>query len=514
MERKRLPRGKRKELLKECGDLIRPLNKKQIEWIRKDTAKYIWFDNKDAIHGHCDRCERDVEFKTKTKHNDKVKCPRCRQEMKIRHSWRVKYTEEVDFRVIVKVIDKAKILYRYVLVEQIGRDRTYGEVARELVDYEYKKRFQYEYDSKNGWVEGRSQRWFQEYNMYQYRKYCCLQADLYTPGLKAELKKLDALKYIEDATPYVTNKHFYVCSSIVELIRHADIYEKLEKAGHKEFGIKEFHSWLGYWGSRDSYNLYDETQSSLVKMMKLNNGNYKRWQKFETKEALKYLQKYPSIKDETFDYVMNNHISIDDYCTLNELKIGHEIKAMRYIEKNELAFGEYAHYVRLLKECGYTLDKAYLFPKDFRKEDLRISEEYKKRRKELEQKKKAKQNELIKGISDGLRNMDGLKEFLDGSKGLLVYVPESAEELENEGKALHNCIGTYVERVAEGKTLVFFVRKLESPNAPFVAFEYCNGEVIQCRYDHNKAVDDDKIINFVDALAERLRKNNVLYKAA
>jgi hypothetical protein len=47
-----------------------------------------------------------------------------------------------------------------------------------------------------------------------------------------------------------------------------------------------------------------------------------------------------------------------------------------------------------------------------------------------------------------------------------------------------------------------------------VAFEYVNGEVVQCRYDYNKAVDDEKIISFVDAFAKRLRENNVMYKAA
>ena len=115
--------------------------------------------------------------------------------------------------------------------------------------------------------------------------------------------------------------------------------------------------------------------------------------------------------------------------------------------------------------------------------------------------------------------MEGLQEFLNGSNGLLVYVPESSEDLIAEGKSMNNCVGTYVDRIAEGKTFVFFVRRLDDPTAPFVDFEYCNGEVIQCRYDHNETATEDteqgaKIISFVDAFANKLRKNNVLYKAA
>ena len=110
--------------------------------------------------------------------------------------------------------------------------------------------------------------------------------------------------------------------------------------------------------------------------------------------------------------------------------------------------------------------------------------------------------------------MPDLQEFLSGSDGLLVYVPESTKDLVKESKALHNCLGTYAERIANGKTLVFFVRRLNDPTAPFVAFEYVNGDVVQCRADNNQNVNDDKIVSFVDAFAERLRKNNVLYKAA
>jgi hypothetical protein len=115
--------------------------------------------------------------------------------------------------------------------------------------------------------------------------------------------------------------------------------------------------------------------------------------------------------------------------------------------------------------------------------------------------------------------MPDLQEFLGKSKGLLVYVPESARDLVTEGRLLHNCIGNYVDRVAEKKTLVFFVRKLDAPQAPFVAFEYANGEVLQCRYDNNRAVKGDteegaKILNFVEAFAQKLRENHVLYKAA
>jgi hypothetical protein len=499
-------------MLDEMGDSVRPLTMKQIEWIRKDTAKFIWFEDKDYYHGYCDRCEHDVEFKEKTRHNATVKCPRCKMEMKIRHRWRG-YTEDVDFRVIVSVKDK-KALFRYVLVKQINRDRKYGEVARQIDDYEYMRTFYY-YHEDGCWKEGNKHQYFTEFGMqYAQRRYFCMYAKAYKPGLNAELKKFEWFKYIDNPATFVSNG-YCVSTSMDELKKHADFYEKLEKVGLSKFGADEFRYWCGrIWIGRKQYSLINDKATSLVDMLKLNKGSYKRFKDYRTLTALEFLQSYPNIKEDILRYANDNKVNVSDYNTILEMKIGHEFKALRYITENKINSREYEHYVFLLKELGYELDKAYLFPKDFRKEDDRLTKEYNERQKEIEQNKKAKQNSLIKQISDGLRNMKDLQEFINGSRGLLVYVPESAEELMAEGNKLHNCLSSYAPRIAEGKTLIFFVRRLNAPNDPFVAFEYCNGEVVQCKYDYNKEVEDKKIINFVDALAERLRKNNVLYKAA
>lgn len=519
MERKRLPRGRRRELLSKCGDSVRPLTQKQIDWIRKDTAKYIFFKDKDATKGYCDRCEHEVTFKYKTRHKATVKCPRCHHEMTVLHNWRITWIDEVDFRVIVQVVDENKILYRYVLVNDYTnaekkRKTVIREVARELDDYEYQRSFYYEQQDEH-WVEGRGQQWFLAITMnWRWRRYCCLNGKVYKPGLKAELKKVKALEHIENPTLFIDDK-MYVSSCVRELICHADLYEKLIKAGHTKFAVREFRTWLNYFGSRSSYSLYDESQTALYKILGFDNkGTYKRWKKYETMNVLRYLQKYPNIKEAILEYVNTNDIDIYTYESILNLKIGHELKTLKYLTENKINKYEYGHYIGLLKELGYALDKAYLYPKDFRKEDDRIAEEYEKRLEEIEQQRRNKNSELIKGISDGLRRMEDLQEFMNGSNGLLVYVPESVEDLEQEGKRLHCCLGTYAERVAKGDTLIFFVRRMNAPDDPFVAFEYWNGEVLQCRYDHNDEVKDKKIINFVEAIAERLRKNNILYKAA
>lgn len=66
-----------------------------------------------------------------------------------------------------------------------------------------------------------------------------------------------------------------------------------------------------------------------------------------------------------------------------------------------------------------------------------------------------------------------------------MRVPRDAQEIKNEGAALHHCVGTYVDRVAKGQTHIFFVRRVEEPDTPYFTMEYNNGRVIQCRGSHN-----------------------------
>lgn len=75
--------------------------------------------------------------------------------------------------------------------------------------------------------------------------------------------------------------------------------------------------------------------------------------------------------------------------------------------------------------------------------------------------------------------------FLIKGKGLILRVPRDAQEIKNEGAALHHCVGTYVDRVAKGQTHIFFVRRVEEPDTPYFTMEYNRGRVIQCRGSHN-----------------------------
>lgn len=66
----------------------------------------------------------------------------------------------------------------------------------------------------------------------------------------------------------------------------------------------------------------------------------------------------------------------------------------------------------------------------------------------------------------------------------LIALPAmSQQELNNESSALSHCVKTYGDRVADGKTLIYFVRRTSLPDEPYYTLEISpkDGHVVQCR---------------------------------
>ena len=73
------------------------------------------------------------------------------------------------------------------------------------------------------------------------------------------------------------------------------------------------------------------------------------------------------------------------------------------------------------------------------------------------------------------------------NNGLIILCAKSQGELNKESEALHHCVRTYGERVASGRTLIYFVRKTEEVKTPYYTLEIdpVTGVVVQCRGSHN-----------------------------
>ena len=76
----------------------------------------------------------------------------------------------------------------------------------------------------------------------------------------------------------------------------------------------------------------------------------------------------------------------------------------------------------------------------------------------------------------------------------LIALPAmSQQELNNESSALSHCVKTYGDRVADGKTLIYFVRRASLPDEPYYTLEIDpkKGKVVQCRGLRNCSMTDE-----------------------
>ena len=88
-----------------------------------------------------------------------------------------------------------------------------------------------------------------------------------------------------------------------------------------------------------------------------------------------------------------------------------------------------------------------------------------------------------------------------------IILPKNAQDIITEGKMMRHCVGSYVERVANGKCVILFVRKSNDINKPFVTMEYAvrDNSIIQIKaFANGKA--DKEVLDFIKKWAQN---NNI-----
>lgn len=312
----------------------------------------------------------------------------------------------------------------------------------------------------------------------------------------------DYTEYINYANQY-SKRFFYLFRDL--LTGRDAIYEKMCNAKLYTVINKLLDT------SVDQIDYFIDTKASSLKgILRLDNHNYRQYLKFQDND-------YWNVTDclSMFQTLSEKHIQVSDIdlwawidnmsynakflslpCTIRKftnymatqvLKPTVDSKYDQFSSQKSF-FEEWKHYIEVLRELEYPMDDLNMFPRNFYKADKRVADEYAvllaKRSEEL----KRHQEEMMKKISDGLRNMEDIDTFMRGTNGLKVFVPESPEELIKEGKELGNCLASYVRKVSEGNTSIFFIRKMDHPDKAYYAMEYKDGKIIQL---HGKGNCDD-----------------------
>lgn len=180
------------------------------------------------------------------------------------------------------------------------------------------------------------------------------------------------------------------------------------------------------------------------------------------------------------------------------------VKAARYLDKQKkggytdkgLAY-TYRDYLKECRELGLDLsDKQVMFPPDLQRAHERTMREV--RYKQDEKKREA-----------FAQQVEQLQKWSWEKDGLAIRPAGSLQELVREGAELHHCVAGYADRMAEGKTAIFFIRRADAPDTPYYTLELRDKRVIQCRTLRNKSYElDPEIRGFVGSWLETVVHRN------
>lgn len=116
-------------------------------------------------------------------------------------------------------------------------------------------------------------------------------------------------------------------------------------------------------------------------------------------------------------------------------------------------------YWNMCEELGMDLgDKHVRFPRDLCLAHDQVMERQREWKNELLEEKFRERAEA-------------LEKFSFQWDGLIIRAASSQQELNDEGKQLRHCVGTYGEKHASGKSAIFFIRRVDEPENPFFTLE-------------------------------------------
>jgi hypothetical protein len=134
-------------------------------------------------------------------------------------------------------------------------------------------------------------------------------------------------------------------------------------------------------------------------------------------------------------------------------------QAMNYAEKaGNLRL--WSDYLDMAERLNYDLtDRTVAMPKNLRERHDAAVETIEYRKKEGREKEYLKRREKLR------------KRYEFSLDGLRVMVPETVQDIVEEGKTLHHCVGGYAGRHVSGATCILFIRHERRPERSFLTLE-------------------------------------------
>lgn len=479
--------------MKDLIDTFPDLRKTDKNQIEKLFPSYLFYHRinrktKEFYCTHCQKTFRVAEIqRTKTyweqeaynrKHNDICKCPYCKEQVTLKCEGRG-YKTLRDVASVTVMIARNKRLYArcFLVAKQycngIDTEVYYSENYRYCFEKGkgHKWTESYNYSSKGyvpSWHENKKvtapydQNYFGINIAYRSSNFIVINPDAY--------KKVDCLKYccFDLFNKAIQNKRYsYYREGMDKIFEFLALYVKypyielMLKGGLEKIVVDKISNCKG------RLNWRGKTITSVLGMTKQEIKQFKSHSPGLTEiSEYKFLKKY--IPKLTVDKFYNKYsLLYYDEKLIRNSKSKYEIEPfdmLNYISKNKANIGcgayVYKDYLEQCLQLGYDLTQSVIaFPKDLNKahNDAIALIKYKAI---------AEKEKLMDKRTKKLQKM-----YTFEYESLEIKIPESLQEIIDEGQTLQHCVGGYTSGHAEGKTTILFIRHKDDENKPFFTLE-------------------------------------------
>lgn len=328
------------------------------------------------------------------------------------------------------------------------------------------------------------------------------------------VKEEDSDKNIIELIKYIkkdTDTHYYSLQSLasmIDLFKKYSNIEKLISMGVKVIDVKTnwvnriipFHVFKNEIPKKKVIDYFLKNDIKLNFIATLDDIEIIEYYKNEIGlDSPKALMEEPSYYDKDSLY----YISISSLRKLleciKEYKL-HKPTCLKYLYniceyegiRLDLAMNLFSDYIRMSTMMLGSTRKVDKYPKHLRSIHDICSYNYNKRKKEYDEK-------IFSSRYNNIYSYTGKK--------YSIVEPTCTKDIVDEGVALHHCVGSYVDRIIAGKTMIVFLRESENLNKSYITVEIKGKEIVQIQGKCGKDITEEEK-NF---LKEYARKLNIEY---
>ena len=172
--------------------------------------------------------------------------------------------------------------------------------------------------------------------------------------------------------------------------------------------------------------------------------------------------------------------------------------ALYYLNRGkywEYTNGDCVKLARYFNLCR-TMEKQPQKENNFMREYVETMKEYELRKKEFDKKR----------FENNYKMHEKAFQFTFGEYS--VVLPTCGEDIIKEGRDMHHCVGSYVDRVIENSTYIIFIRKTETPDQCYLTCQVStDGEIGQYYLAYDRRISSAEDIAFREALQKHLTEN-------